>query len=153
MRRAATVACVVGVVLLVATTGRASEPEAIGLSARLVPGTVTTRPQSVRVGARGSFSGRISPYGHGLWSAHFALATRRLSSPATTAHIHTGRPGRTGPILITLCTHGRCNLSGGSFHLYYDDMAESMRLLGAYVDVHTQKNPRGELRGQIVFED
>jgi hypothetical protein len=27
------------------------------------------------------------------------------------------------------------------------------RTRGAYVDVHTKKNPRDELRGQIVFED
>ncbi len=26
---------------------------------------------------------------------------------------------------------------------------ETMELLGAYVDVHTKRNPRGELRGQI----
>jgi hypothetical protein len=110
-------------------------------------------PAGVPAGARGSFSGRFWPYGKGWSSARFTLSTRRLTSPALNAHIHTGAPGRNGPVLVTLCAHGRCNLSGSSFRVYdegtIEGMINTMRLLGAYVDVHTKQNPQGELRGQI----
>ena len=79
------------------------------------------------------------------------MTTRRLTGPALTAHIHTGTPGRDGPVLLVLCNGGRCNLAGAFFQAYPKSLLRTMRLLGAYVDVHTKRNPRGELRGQIVF--
>jgi hypothetical protein len=122
------------------------------MSARLLPENVTRPPVGVHAGARGTFSASFWPYGS-TESARWALSTRRLTGPALTAHIHTGAPGRNGPVLITLCASGRCNLSGSSLHTALPaGLLRTMRLLGAYVDVHTKRNPRGELRGQIVFD-
>ena len=81
----------------------------------------------------------------------YSLTARRLTGRALTAHIHTGTPGRDGPVLLVLCNGGRCNLSGALLQAYPKSLLRTMRLLGAYVDVHTKRNPRGELRGQIVF--
>jgi hypothetical protein len=83
-----------------------------------------------------------------------------LSSPSTSraveAHIHTGRPGTVGPEVIQLC--GPCEphakgsttlpaalarqISGSSFWPGGPERA--------YVDVHTRRNPRGEIRGSLV---
>jgi hypothetical protein len=98
------------------------------------------------------FSGSFWPSKEGWEIAHYSLTTRRLTGRALTAHIHTGAPGRTGPVLFTLCDRGRCNLSGASVHAYPAGFVKTMRILGAYVDVHTKRNPRGELRGQIAIE-
>ena len=50
---------------------------------------------------------------------------------------------------MTLCDSHRCNVSRKSFTGLPAGLLRTMRLLGAYVDVHTKRNPRGELRGQI----
>ncbi len=151
MRVAAALVSLVGVLLLTGT-GQASEVGSnMRLSARLVPGELTDRAVGVHSGARGTFSASFWPYRKGWESVRWALATRRLTGPALTAHIHTGTPGRRGPILITLCTSGRCSLGGASFHALPAGYVRTMRLLGAYVDVHTKRNPRGELRGQVVI--
>jgi hypothetical protein len=132
------------------STGHASgNRQAVSLAARLTPAELTHSPTDVRAGARGTFSANFWPFGTGSESAHYWLTTRRLTGPALTAHIHTGAPGRNGPVLLTLCEAGRCNLSGATFHAYPVGFVKTMRILGAYVDIHTKRNPRGELRGQI----
>jgi hypothetical protein len=121
------------------------------LSAHLEPGLVVVKPTGVRPGARGTFTASFWPYGAGLDQARWSLSTMGLSGPALKAHIHTGRPGQNGPVLLELCRGGRCNLSGTSFHALPMGFVKTIRLRGAYVDVHTAINPRGELRGQIVI--
>lgn len=83
-----------------------------------------------------------------------------LSSPSTSraieAHIHTGRPGTVGPEVIRLC--GPCAPSArGNTTL---PAAVARQISGssfwpggperAYVDVHTRRNPRGEIRGSLI---
>lgn len=148
--RAAAVVIMLAALLVLTSMGQASStPQHVVLTARLTPTELTHRAVGVRTGARGTFSGSFWPFGTGWESAHYWLSTRRLTGPALTAHIHTGAPGRNGPVLLTLCEGGRCNLSGASFYAYPVGSIKTMRILGAYVDVHTAKNPRGELRGQI----
>ncbi len=146
-------AATVGTLLLAFTAaGQGSDDSpAVSLSAQLVPGQVTHRPAGVRRGARGRFSATFWPYGTNGEAARYSLTTRRLTGFPLMAHIHTGTPGRDGPVLLVLCNGGRCDLSGASFQTYPKSLLRTMRLLGAYVDVHTKRNPRGELRGQIVF--
>jgi len=56
-------------------------------------------------------------------------------------------------VLLTICDSGRCQLAGGKQLILpaatIASWIETITLLGAYVDVHTKRNPRGELRGQI----
>ena len=137
-------------VLPAAVGPRPERTQAAVLSARLTAGQVASPPSGTRTDTRGSFSADIWPYRDGS-SFRFGLSVRGLSGPPQEAHVHTGAPGRRGPVLITLCDRGRCNITSKTFRGLPAGLVETMRVLGAYVDVHTKRNPRGELRGQIVL--
>jgi uncharacterized cupredoxin-like copper-binding protein len=92
--------------------------------------------------AAGSFAGTLS--GRTLsWRLTFA----RLTGRATSAHIHAAKPGTAGSAGRTLCrpcrspSSGRVALSRAQVAALEDD-----RL---YVDVHTVRNPGGEIRGRL----
>jgi hypothetical protein len=96
--------------------------------------------------ATGSFTGavvRMGTTGTIVWRLRFS----RLTGRAIAAHIHVGRVGRAGPVAVALC--GPCrNGQRGTANL----TAAMLTALGggrAYVNIHTRKNPGGEIRGQI----
>ena len=82
------------------------------------------------------------------------MTTSKLTGPATAVHIHVGNPGRFGRVVAALCGGEIGNalsckpLSGFLWH--------AVPLFGpvltgpTYADVHTKRNPHGELRGQIT---
>lgn len=72
-------------------------------------GTVTTRlsgyqetPLTINSTASGEFTARISDDGTAI---DYELTYRDLSSPVTQSHIHFGRPGISGMIVLFLCTN------------------------------------------------
>ena len=84
----------------------------------------------------------------------------------TAAHIHSGKVGENGPIVVTLfktetpsaepingnLASGNitnANLEGPMAGKTLIDLNKSMELGETYVNVHTQENPNGEIRGQI----
>lgn len=83
----------------------------------------------------------------------------------TVAHIHSGKVGENGPPVVWLynssSTSGPKNgiLSQGNFTatdlvgpLKGKDMSDLVKLITtdkAYANVHTEQNPKGEIRGQI----
>jgi hypothetical protein len=84
---------------------------------------------------------------------------------ATQAHIHTGREGQNGPVRLNLCgtddtspcTSGTGVLATGTNGttvgdppITFDELVEAIRADSAYANVHTDQNPAGEIRGQIV---
>src|SRR5215211_4718513 len=85
----------------------------------------------------------------------------------TAAHIHNGQVGENGPIVITLfkedtptvaMTTGvlsegnitATNLEGPMAGKLLSNLTSAMRNEQTYVNVHTQQNPNGEIRGQIL---
>jgi ABC-type nitrate/sulfonate/bicarbonate transport system substrate-binding protein len=71
-----------------------------------------------------------------------------LSGPVTSLQIHLGGPGKTGPLLVTVCTKCQDGHSYSAKLVHAADSAiESNR---AYAVITTVKNPNGEVRGQIV---
>ncbi len=81
----------------------------------------------------------------------------------TAGHIHSGQPGENGPVVVTLFSfdspmsqvqeNGTISadmLEGPMQGKQISDLAAAMSNGGAYVNVHTEQNPNGEIRGQIM---
>ena len=97
----------------------------------------------------GSFTATLTRNATGGTLA-WQLSFRRLTGAAGAAHIHAGRPGRSGGVLIPLC--GPCR-SGASGTANVPAAALPALLSGAtYVNVHTRKSPGGEIRGQLTVQ-
>jgi hypothetical protein len=94
-----------------------------------------------------------------------------LENVVTAAHIHMGNMGENGDIVVTLCKAETCSAGGsgsgggtlsltGTFNAtnlegpmagkQIEDLANEMTNGGTYVNVHTEQNPNGEIRGQIT---
>ena len=82
---------------------------------------------------------------------------------ATQGHIHSGAAGENGPIVVTLFnfdspqstvlqngTFAASNLEGPMQGKTIPDLIAAMKNGSTYVNVHTEQNPDGEVRGQIV---
>ena len=70
-------------------------------------------------------------------------------------HIHVGEVGESGPILRNLSVTEESDNSGsfsGSFELSSEDAA-TVESEGVYINLHTEENNSGELRGQVIIED
>ena len=123
---------------------RAAAP--IGLAATLGARQEVPKPKGVRETAGGRFVVtlvRTGTSGRLAWRLTFS----GLTGSANAAHIHVGAVGRSGPVAVSLC--GPCR-SGARGTARADSRVLAALLAGrAYVNVHTTKNPAGEVRGQI----
>jgi len=96
--------------------------------------------------ARGTFTATVTKQGSSAVIA-WRLTFSRLTGKAIAAHIHSGRRGVPGPVIVPLCApcksgvRGRATVSAAVLNAL-----ESGR---AYVNVHTRKNGAGEIRGQL----
>ena len=74
---------------------------------------------------------------------------RGMSSPATAAHLHNGRPGQPGPLAqgLDVSTSPEGEIAG-TVELT-DEQVAALRAQSLYVQVHSEGNPAGELRGWI----
>lgn len=85
----------------------------------------------------------------------------------TAAHIHRGQVGENGPVIVTLfkedipttamttrvLSEGNitaANLEGPMAGQLLSNLTSAMQNEQTYVNVHTQQNPNGEIRGQIL---
>ena len=81
---------------------------------------------------------------------------------ATAGHTHLGKPGENGPIVVTFFRYGSPMYGGMETGTITADMLEGpmegkplseLALAGAngslYINIHTEQNPNGEIRGQI----
>ena len=92
---------------------------------------------------------------HGLFKATLSgktltwkLTFSHLSGPALQAHIHLGAMGKSGNVVVALCAPCKNGMTGKS-----KVTAALIKQFGKhllYVNVHTAKNPNGEIRGQLA---
>jgi Cu/Zn superoxide dismutase len=104
------------------------------------------KPKGKLAKATGTFTATVTRSGTSgvvVWRLTFG----KLSGKAVAAHIHSGARGKPGPVIVPLCSpcksgaRGRATVSSSVL-----DALESGR---TYVNVHTKKNPAGEIRGQL----
>lgn len=96
--------------------------------------------------ARGTFTVTITKQGSSAVLA-WRLTFSRLTGKAVAAHIHSGARGKAGPVIVPLCAPCKSGASGRA-----TVGASVLNVLEAgrgYVNVHTAKNPAGEIRGQL----
>ena len=96
--------------------------------------------------AGGVFTAKVTEHGAKA-TISWTLAFHGLSGKAAAAHIHTGKAGVAGPVMLALCGPCRTGLSGRGTLTHAQ--SEVLEQRGAYVNVHTGKNPGGEIRGQL----
>jgi len=106
--------------------------------------------------ATGSATFKIAANGK---SISYTLKASKLTGPAQAAHIHFGKAGTAGPVIIAICAKP-CSLpkSGKLTAKQFakapgvSNFAAAVKAIKsgkAYVNIHTKKHPAGEVRGQI----
>jgi hypothetical protein len=144
---------VVGVVAMIVSAGAGGGPEAtFKFTAALKAGQEVPHPKGVAANSSGRFTATVSGTNM-TWRLSFS----HLSGPATAAHVHMGARGISGPVLIPLC--GPCTspagqpmttiTANGKAKLTQTEI-KAMEAGKTYANVHTTKNPNGEIRGQIT---
>jgi hypothetical protein len=129
--------------LAVTAVALASATASTRLHANLTAGQEVPKQAVKAPNGTGTFTATLT--GSKLtWKLTFA----KLSGAAQAAHIHIGARGKAGGVAVALC--GPCT-SGVSGHAMLT-AAQKKAILGGgtYVNVHTAKNPNGEIRGQIT---
>ena len=128
--------------VLVALAPAAPRAEVYTFKAPMNSRSEVPKPKGA-AGAKGNFSGTLK--GSTLkWTLTFS----GLSGAATAAHIHMGKAGVAGPVLVPLC--GPCKTGATGTAKLTASQEKAMESGGAYVNVHTAKNAGGEIRGQIT---
>jgi Cu/Zn superoxide dismutase len=75
------------------------------------------------------------------------LTFSKLTGRAVAAHIHLGRRGVAGGVALSLC--GPCRSGASGRATVTGATLAAVEAGRAYVNVHTPRNPAGEIRGQI----
>jgi uncharacterized cupredoxin-like copper-binding protein len=121
---------------------RASASAPLKLNATLNARQEVPHPKGALAKATGRFTATLN--GRTLkWRLSFS----HLTGSAISAHVHLAKPGKAGPVMVPLC--GPCKSpKSGTAKLTQKQVTASKNGL-TYVNVHTKKNPNGEIRGQI----
>jgi len=81
-----------------------------------------------------------------------SVVVNNLTGTATATHIHDGDAGKNGGVVIALSQDAndssKFNVPNGSE--LNTAQLEKLLMAGLYLNVHTQQNPGGEVRGQII---
>jgi hypothetical protein len=104
------------------------------------------KPTGVKAGAGGTFTLSVAKT-NGKHVATFKLTFKQLTGKAVAAHIHKGKPGRSGPVLVALC--GPCKSGVTGKRTLSKAVDTAIGAGGTYVNIHTAKNAAGEIRGQV----
>lgn len=100
------------------------------------------------VTSTGSGVGEFSLRGNDL---HYTLSVEGLTSPVTAAHFHHAPRGQTGAVVEPIQTVSGSTVfsASGTWLDLTDQEMEWLEDEHIYVNVHTQRYPAGEVRGQV----
>jgi uncharacterized cupredoxin-like copper-binding protein len=122
---------------------RSSAPVPLRLDAKLNVRQEIPHPKGALAKATGSFTATLN--GRTLkWRLTFSHLTGR----AISAHVHLGQRGKAGPVLVPLCAP--CTSPKAGTAKLTQAQVTATKNGRTYVNVHTKKNPSGEIRGQIT---
>ena len=99
-------------------------------------------PVGTKAGAAGKFTATVT----GTKIA-WKLTFSHLTGPANAAHIHAGKKGVPGNVIVPLC--GPCSTGQTGTATLTSAQLAQLKAGTTYVNVHTNKNQGGEIRGQI----
>jgi hypothetical protein len=138
----------VGAALVVAGLASAApQKDAFNLTANLKARFEVPKPQGVPTGATGLFTGTTVELENNRTRVNWRLTFSKLSGRAAAAHIHAGKPGKAGGVMLALC--GPCRNGQRGNATISAAQLRTIRAGGAYVNVHTARNAAGEIRGQV----
>jgi CHRD domain-containing protein len=115
---------------------------AMKFTAVLNAGQETPHAVGAMSGASGKFTATVTGK-----TVKWTLTFSHLTGAASAAHIHAGKKGVAGAVLVPLC--GPCKSPASGTATLTSAQIASMKAGATYVNVHTAKNANGEIRGQI----
>jgi hypothetical protein len=120
---------------------------AAGVKTTLRAAQERPKPKGKLAKAKGTFTATVTRTGTSgviTWRLTFS----KLSGRAIAAHIHSGARGKAGPVIVPLCAPCRSGARGRA--TVNESVLNSLESGRTYVNVHTPKNPAGEIRGQLA---
>jgi hypothetical protein len=135
---------VVAALTLTAVATGSTHAKTMKFSAALNVGQEKPHPSGTKAGAAGHFTATVTGT-----TIKWTLTFSHLSGAANAAHIHLGKRGVPGGVAVALC--GPCTSPASGTGTVTTAQLASMKSGGTYVNVHTAKNPGGEIRGQITM--
>jgi CHRD domain len=136
-----------GVLVLAGLALAAPQKDTYNLTANLKGRFEVPKPNGVPTGAVGLFTGKAVEMENDRARLTWRLTFAKLSGRAAAAHIHLGKPGKAGVVMLALC--GPCkNGQRGAATITHAQLRK-IRTGGTYVNIHTAKNAAGEIRGQV----
>lgn len=81
----------------------------------------------------------------------YSISVSGITLPAVAAHIHAGKKGKAGPVLVTLNAPGKNGRSVGCARGVKASILKAIEghPLSYYINVHTTDFPGGAVRGQV----
>jgi CHRD domain len=132
--------------VVVALAAAAQRAEVYKVRAALTGNTEVPKAKGA-ASAHGLFAGTYVENKTGAvlkWKLTFSS----LTGKALAAHIHRGKPGISGPVIVPLC--GPCRTGQAGTVKITKATVDALEGHRAYVNVHTAKNAGGEIRGQVA---
>ena len=118
------------------------------LTSTLKASSEVPKPTGVKAGASGTFTGTaVQARANGRATLTWKLTFARLTGAAAAAHIHIGKPGKAGNVMVALC--GPCKSGQRGTANITNAQLKTIRAGSAYVNLHTKTNAAGEIRGQV----
>jgi hypothetical protein len=114
-------------------------------TATILPQQEVPKPKAPAT-AGGTFTAVVTENGTKR-SIRWALVFHNLSGKAVAAHVHMGKPGVAGGVIIPLC--GPCPSSANGHASITTAVGDALEEGKTYVNVHTAKNAAGEIRGAV----
>ncbi len=136
-----------GVWIGVSGAGQAvGDATTLSLTAKLNVSQEVPKPKAAAA-ARGTFAAGLVRNGAG-GRLSWRLTFQGLSGKASASHVHLGKRGKAGAVAVSLC--GPCRSGARGTAKLNAKTVTALLAGGAYVNVHTAKNPAGEIRGQVA---